>query len=124
MSRPKEPIQQSIPDGLTPPNHPQQELSAIDPAEIMQKITNKPSLIWELGTDCLPESDLKLLDDSNLVSFTKPEASILNVDVWRDIIGQNNPFSATLSAIMDQAKVNGYQYVMFDCDLETSVELT
>lgn len=87
----------------------------------LQNIINKPSLIWELGTDCLPESDLALLDDRNLVSYCKPEASILNVDVWRDIIGENNPFSDTLNAIMEQAKNKGYQWVMFDCDLETEV---
>ena len=89
----------------------------------MQKITNKPSLIWELGTDCLPESDLKLLDNPENVSFTKPEASIINVYIFTYLVKNNsNPYSDTLTAIMKQAEELKYDYVMFDCDLETDVE--
>lgn len=88
----------------------------------MQKITNKPTLVWELGTDCLPNSDLTYLDLIEFTNYTKPESAIIQVDWFFNSPEVQKKYSETLNQIMKQALDNGYGWVMFDCDLETITE--
>jgi len=84
-----------------------------------QRIINKPTMIWELGTDCLTEFDCKMLDNPDYVSFTRPEGAIIHVETLKKVY---KVYSTIMKSILDQAIEHNYDWVMFDCDIETMVD--
>lgn len=76
-------------------------------------------MIWELGTDCLTDSDLELLDNPEYASFIRPEASIIHVEILKLVYQFYSPI---MKSILDQAIEHNYDWIMFDCDIETMVD--
>lgn len=85
---------------------------------------------WWLGTDCLEDSDLKLLTGSSAASYQHVEgyASIMHVpqddsdyaaEYWKGL--EKVGFSARFVSILQEAKRRGYAWVVFECEIETAM---
>jgi hypothetical protein len=73
------------------------------------KIANLPTLIWELGTDCLTAKDVENLCDDDLVSMQNGPMALISVELFD--MALRGHYSATMGYIMDQAKLNRYDWV-------------
>ena len=89
----------------------------INPSNIL----NGSERMWSLGTDILPSSDLKLMNEGKETSFLREYGAIYWINCDSDFVCEikESGYSQVFQSLVKEGVKRGYNWLFFDCDIDT-----